>query len=79
MVASGSLPAHPVATSEGFEEQLPEVLRVCFPLLCRLREWAGHSACLTGNGHWTGAELEAALACWLAAAKPGGLTPEVWR
>jgi formylglycine-generating enzyme required for sulfatase activity len=77
-VASGFLPAHLVGTPEGFEEQLPEDLRVRFPLLCRLREWTGHSACLAGNGHWTAAELEAALACWLAAAKPGGLTPEVW-
>ena len=78
-VACGSLPAHPLETPKGFEEQLPEALRGRFPLLCRLREWAGHSACLAGNGHWTGAELEAALACWLSAAKPGGLTPEVWR
>ncbi len=78
-VASGSLPVHPVGTPEEFEERLPEALRSHFPLLCRLREWAGHGACLAGNGHWTRAELEAALACWLAAAKPGGLTPEVWR
>ncbi|MDS4022682.1 MAG: SUMF1/EgtB/PvdO family nonheme iron enzyme [Candidatus Competibacter sp.] len=78
-VACGSLPVHQVETPEGFEEQLPEALRGRFPLLCRLREWAGHSACLAGNGHWTGAELEESLACWLAAARPGGLTPEVWR
>ena len=77
-VACGSLPPHPVETPEGFEEQIPDDLRVRFPLLCRLREWAGHGACLAGNGHWTGAELEESLACWLAAAKPGGLTPAVW-
>lgn len=78
-VACGSLSPHPVETPEGFEEQLPETLRVRFPLLCRLREWADHDKCLAGNGHWTQAQLEVALAGWLAAAKPGGLTPEVWR
>lgn len=39
----------------------------------------GQAACLAGNGHWTRAQLEEALACWLTATKPGGLTPEVWR
>jgi formylglycine-generating enzyme required for sulfatase activity len=78
-VAGVAIPAHPVGTPEEFQEQLPEALRGRFPLLCRLREWAGHAACLAGNGNWTRAQLEDAVACWLAAAKPGGLTPEVFR
>ncbi|MFZ1643054.1 MAG: DUF4062 domain-containing protein [Candidatus Contendobacter sp.] len=79
VVACGSLPTHPLETPAEFEERLPDDLRDRFPLLCRLREWADHDTCLAGNGHWTQAQLEAALAGWLAAAKPGGLTPEVWR
>ncbi len=78
-VACGSLPAHPLETPAEFEERLPDDLRGRFPLLCRLREWADHDTCLAGNGHWTQAQLEAALAGWLAVVKPGGLTPEVWR
>jgi hypothetical protein len=78
-VATGSVPAHSLETPEEFEEELPESLLRRFPLLCRLREWAGQSDCLAGNGHWTRAQFDDALACWCAATKPGGLTPEVWR
>ncbi|MBL8528313.1 MAG: SUMF1/EgtB/PvdO family nonheme iron enzyme [Burkholderiales bacterium] len=78
-VATGSLPDHPIGAPDEFEEVLPDSLRSRFPFLCRLREWAGQPACLAGNGHWTRAQLEEALACWLAATTPGGLTPEVWR
>ncbi len=78
-VACGSLPAHPLETPAEFKERLPNDLRGRFPLLCRLREWAVHDTCLAGNDHWTQEQLEAALAGWLAATRPGGLTPEVWR
>lgn len=78
-VACGALPAHPLETPAEFEERLPDDLRGRLPLLCRLREWADQDKCLAGNGRWTQAQIEAALAGWLAATQPGGLTPEVWR
>jgi formylglycine-generating enzyme required for sulfatase activity len=78
-VASGAIPVHPVGAPEEFEERLPDTLRNRMPVLCRLREWAGHADCVAGNGTWMRAQLEDALACWLSAAKPGGLTPEVFR
>jgi len=74
VVATGSVPEHKLAVAKEFEEKLPGELRGRFPLLCRLREWAGHEGCLRGNGHWTRAELEQSLAAWLDQAKPGGLT-----
>ena len=74
VVASGAIPAHPVGVTEEFEEKLPDGLRGRFPLLCRLREWAGHEECLRGNGHWTRTELEDSLNLWLEKTKPGGLT-----
>jgi len=74
VVSSGAIPAHPVGVAEEFEEKLPDGLRGRFPLLCRLREWAGHEECLRGNGHWTRAELEDSLNLWLEKTKPGGLT-----
>jgi formylglycine-generating enzyme required for sulfatase activity len=77
--ATGAIPVHPIGALDPFKEQLPQSLRDRFPILCRLREWTGHTECLAGNGHWTRAQLENALACWIAAAKPGGLTPEVFR
>jgi Domain of unknown function (DUF4062)/NACHT domain/Sulfatase-modifying factor enzyme 1 len=77
--ATGEIPEHPIGVPDPFKEQLPQSLRDRFPILCRLREWTGHTECLAGNGHWTRAQLENALACWIAAAKPGGLTQEVFR
>ena len=74
VVASGAIPAHPVGVTEEFEEKLPDGLRGRFPLLCRLREWAGHEECLAGKGHWTRTELEDSLNLWLERTKPGGLT-----
>ena len=73
VVASGEVPAHPVAVPEGFEEQLPDALRGRFPLLVRLREWADSEARLAGNGRWSAARLRAALADWLDQSRPGGL------
>ena len=64
---------------EEYEEKLPDALRERFPVLLRLREWAGHRQCLIGNGRWTRKQLEAALACWIDASSPGGLTAEVLR
>ncbi|MCX7109402.1 MAG: DUF4062 domain-containing protein, partial [Proteobacteria bacterium] len=74
VVATGSVPGHKVVVDEAFEEKLPGELRGRFPLLCRLREWAGHEDGLRGNGHWTLAELEHSLAAWIDKAQPGGLT-----
>ena len=56
-----------------FSGRLPESLLGRFPVLFRLREWAGHPECLKGNGHWMRVELEDALCCWLDATRPGGL------
>lgn len=78
-VVSGAVPSHAIAAPKEFEEQLPNSLRGRFPLLFRLREWAGHSECLAGNGRWLRKELEDALCCWLEATRPGGLSAEVFR
>ena len=72
--AAGRVPEHGIPAPEGFREALPEGLEGRFPLLCRLREWAGEAACLAGNGHWTRKQLETALACWVDAVEPGGLS-----
>ena len=74
VVATGSVPNHKIAVAGEFEEKLPAELRGRFPLLCRLREWAGHEDGLRGNGHWTRAELEHSLAAWINKTQPGGLT-----
>ncbi len=74
VVATGAVPDHAIGVAGEFEEKLPGELRGRFPLLCRLREWAGHEDCLRGNGHWTRAELEQSLAAWITKAQPGGLT-----
>ncbi|MCB1909051.1 MAG: DUF4062 domain-containing protein, partial [Rhodocyclaceae bacterium] len=75
-VVSGEVPVHPIAVPEAFEERLPDELRGRFPLLVRLREWAGNDARLAGNGHWRAARLSAALADWLDQSRPGGLDAE---
>ncbi len=79
VLASGAIPPHPIVADEAFEEQLPDALRSRFPLRCRLREWAGHPKCVEGNGNWTRAQLEESLACWISTAKPGDLTPDLFR
>ncbi|MCX7113560.1 MAG: DUF4062 domain-containing protein, partial [Proteobacteria bacterium] len=79
VVATGSVPGHKIAVAGEFEEKLPGELRGRFPLLCRLREWAGHEDGLRGNGHWTRAELEHSLADWIDKAHPGGLTWEAFQ
>jgi formylglycine-generating enzyme required for sulfatase activity len=79
VLASGAVPPHPIAAEEAFEERFPDALRGRLPLLCRLREWAGQTKCIEGNGSWTRAQLEESLACWIATVKPGGLTPELFR
>jgi len=68
------VPNHPVSLEYEFQERLPDGLRGRFPLLCQLREWAGHRECMIGNGHWTQAELEHSLATWINITRPGGLT-----
>lgn len=77
-VASGSIPAHPVAVDDEFEERLPDRLQSRFPLLCRLRDWGGQPECLKGKGRWYRKQLEDSLACWLSETKPGGLTAEAF-
>ncbi|MBA2594275.1 MAG: DUF4062 domain-containing protein [Gammaproteobacteria bacterium] len=79
LAAGGTLPAHPIPAPKGFRETLPDALRGRFPLLCRLREWAGREECLSGKGHWTRAQLEDSLSGWLDHTRPGGLTAAVFR
>ena len=79
LAAGGTLPDHPIPAPEGFRETLPDALRGRFPLLCRLREWAGREEGLSGRGHWTRAQLEKSLSGWLDHARPGGLTAAVFR
>ena len=53
LVAGGALPDHRIPAPEEFRETLPDALRGRFPLLCRLREWAGREEGLEGNvGEW---------------------------
>ena len=79
LAAGGTLPDHPIPAPEGFRETLPDALRARFPLLCRLREWAGREEGLSGKGHWTRAQLEGSLSGWLDHTRPGGLTAAVFR
>jgi NACHT domain-containing protein len=79
LAAGGTLPHHPIPAPEGFRETLPDALRARFPLLCRLREWAGREEGLSGKGHWTRAQLEESLSGWLDHTRPGGLTAAVFR
>ena len=79
LAAGGTLPDHPIPAPEGFRETLPDALRARFPLLCRLREWAGREEGLSGKGHWTRAQLEESLSGWLDHTRPGGLTAAVFR
>jgi predicted NACHT family NTPase len=79
LAAGGTLPAHPIPAPFGFRETRPDTLRARFPLLCRLREWAGREEGLSGNGHWTRAQLEESLSGWLEHTRPGGLTGTVFR
>jgi len=79
LVAGGTLPDHPIPAPEGFRETLPDAVRARFPLLCRLREWAGREEGLSGKGHWTRAQLEESLSGWLDHTRPGGLTAAVFR
>ncbi len=79
LAAGGTLPDHPIPTPEGFRETLPDALRARFPLLCRLREWAGRAEGLVGKGQWYSAQLRDSLAGWLDHTRPGGLTGTVFR
>jgi predicted NACHT family NTPase len=79
LAAGGTLPDHPISAPEEFRETLPDALRARFPLLCRLREWAGREEGLSGKGHWTRAQLEKSLSFWLDYTRPGGLTAAVFR
>ena len=79
LAAGGTLPDHPIPAPEGFRETLPDALRSRFPMLCRLREWAGREEGLSGKGHWTRTQLEESLSDWLDHTCPGGLTGTVFR
>jgi hypothetical protein len=83
LAAGGTLADHPIPAPEGFRETLPDALRGRFPLLCRLREWAGREEGLSGKGHWTRAQdtvswyAAMAYARWLdARLRERGLVPE---
>ena len=72
--ASGGLPSRSDDLPEAFAEQMPAALRERFPFLCPLREWASDPRWLAGSGRWWRQQLEDALAAWIDATRPGGLT-----
>jgi formylglycine-generating enzyme required for sulfatase activity len=72
-VADGDVPPLPDLGAK-FVERMPADLRGRLPFLCRLRQWGGDGSWLSGNGEWTRGQLEASIAAWLDAVKPGGLT-----
>jgi formylglycine-generating enzyme required for sulfatase activity len=73
-VVTGGLPSLPKDLPAEVAEQMPEALRGRFPFLCPLRQWASDRRWLAGSGQWSRQQLEDALAAWIDAARPGGLT-----
>jgi formylglycine-generating enzyme required for sulfatase activity len=78
-VVNGAVPKHAIEAPESFAERFPDALLGRFPLLFRLRQWAGRPECLKGNGSWMRKQLEDALCCWIDATQPGGLTADVFK
>jgi len=77
--ADGIDAGHALEAPDEFREKLPAALAGRFPLLCRLRDWAGREEGLRGKGQWFRAQLEDSLSGWLDATRPGGLTGAVFR
>lgn len=73
-VATGEVPSRSQGLPQEFEERMPKGLSGRFPLLCQLRQWASDRRWLAGNGQWVRKQLEDALAAWIDATSPGGLT-----
>lgn len=73
-VATGDVPSRSPGLPQEFEERMPKGLSGRFPLLCPLRQWASDQRWLAGNGQWVRKQLEDALAAWIDATSPGGLT-----
>lgn len=66
--------SHPVPAPEEFAERVPAELRRRLPLLVVLREFWRRMYCGRGERVWHRAELEQALAAWIDAAPPPGLS-----
>ncbi len=66
--------SHPVPAPEEFAERVPAELRRRLPLLVVLREFWRRMDCGRGERVWHRAELEQALAAWIDAAPPPGLS-----
>jgi len=71
--------SHPVPPPEGFEEPVPSNLRTRLPLLIPLREFARAMDCGQGRRSWNHGGLERALAAWVDAEQPPGLSGTLLR
>jgi Uncharacterized conserved protein len=65
---------HPVPAPEGVAEATPVNLRGRLPLLVPLREFWRSMECGRGEQEWRRGDLERALATWIDASPPDGLT-----
>lgn len=65
---------HAVPEPDEFAEPEPESLRGLLPLLVPLREFSRRMDCDRGGRIWLRADLEDALAAWIDAAPPPGLS-----
>ncbi|SUS07583.1 Sulphatase-modifying factor protein [uncultured Defluviicoccus sp.] len=66
--------AHPVPAPEEFAEQVPANLRCRLPVLIPLRDFHQEMDCGRGRRVWHRGQLEKAMAAWLDALQPPGLT-----
>ncbi|MBL8666322.1 MAG: SUMF1/EgtB/PvdO family nonheme iron enzyme [Rhodospirillales bacterium] len=69
--------AHPVPPPEEFAEPVPASLRGRLPLLVPLREFWRRMPCGRGERMWHRLDLERALAGWIDASPPAGLTAKL--
>ncbi len=72
-IAAGDL-THPVPAPEEFAEQVPANLGGRLPLLIPLREFHQDMDCGRGRRVWYRGQLEKAMAAWVDASRPPGLT-----
>ncbi|MES9902609.1 MAG: SUMF1/EgtB/PvdO family nonheme iron enzyme [Sedimenticola sp.] len=78
VVTSHSIPSDTHEVADEYQEHLPDDLLGRLPILCRLREFAGHMDCCRDQGDWSRAQLEDALCRWLEVKRPDGLTGELF-
>ncbi len=74
---AGSVLVHPVPAPEDFAEPVPQELRRRLPVLVPLRDFGRRMDCGNGLRTWHRADLEKAVAAWIDASPPEGLTGEL--